>query len=90
MARRIRRKTITKHMSTQKRKFELFARLQSLGFTYDEAARSRWVVYRRACGITRKTSLRGPAWDENLASRAWALAARLKHWPADRLAQFRF
>jgi hypothetical protein len=28
-------------MSTQKRKFELFARLQELGFTYDEAASLR-------------------------------------------------
>ncbi len=28
-------------MSTQKRKFELFARLQALGFTYDEAASLR-------------------------------------------------
>lgn len=28
-------------MSTQKRKFELFARLQSMGFTYDEAAALR-------------------------------------------------
>lgn len=28
-------------MSTQKRKFELFTRLQSLGFTYDEAAALR-------------------------------------------------
>ena len=28
-------------MSTQKRKFELFARLQKLGFTYDEAASLR-------------------------------------------------
>lgn len=28
-------------MSTQKRKFELFARLQALGFTYEEAAQLR-------------------------------------------------
>jgi hypothetical protein len=40
MRRRIRRKTINK-MSTQKRKFELFARLQSLGFTYEEAVSLR-------------------------------------------------
>lgn len=71
-------------------KFRRTARTERAVLCYYDAARSRWVVYRRACGITRKTSLRGPAWDENLASRARALAARLKHWRADRLAQFRF
>lgn len=71
-------------------KFRRTIRTERAALCFYDAARSRWVVYRRACGITRKTSLRGPAWDENLASRAWALAARLKHWPADRLAEFRF
>lgn len=71
-------------------KFRRTSRTDNAALCYYDDARNRWVVYRRACGITRKTSLRGPAWDENLAIRAWALAARLKHWPADRLAQFRF
>lgn len=71
-------------------KFRRTARTERATLYFYDAASSRWVVYRRACGITRKTSLRGPAWDEDLASRASALAARLKHWPAERLAEFRF
>ena len=40
MAGRIRPKTKI-NMSTQKQKFELFSRLQSLGFTYEESAQLR-------------------------------------------------
>ena len=41
MGRRIRRKTKPNQMSTQKAKFELFQRLEAMGFTYEEAVQLR-------------------------------------------------
>lgn len=71
-------------------KFRRTSRTDNAALCYYDDARNRWVVYRRACGITRKTSLRGPLSDWALAIRAARMAERIKAWPADRLAEFRF
>lgn len=59
---------------------------------FNDKPRLRWVVYRRAGGVTRKTSVRyGQTvshWEAT--ARAKAIAARLHAWPADKLAQFKF
>lgn len=58
-------------------------------FFYDRK-RKRWVIYRRAAGVVRKTSVRGlrTNWDAHFI--AWSLAMKLSRWPADRLHEFRF
>lgn len=60
---------------------------------YEDKARCRFVVYRRAGGVTRKTSVR---YSYKNHPRRWAqidalrISERLKSWPADNLATFKF
>ncbi len=59
---------------------------------YDDEKRSRFVVYRRAGGVSRKTSVRyrddGFRWlAEDIAQ---GIANRLHTHPADKLASFKF
>ena len=91
---RIRLKT-KKHMSTQKRKFELFARLQALGFTYEESEQlrrieitlSRWAEA-ECNGDIQREELRGPAGEyvgEGKPYRVYEQGSRAKRYPvADR------
>jgi len=65
------------------------ARTIGAAFYYYDARRSRWVIYRTAGGITRKTSLRCKA-EGDREDEAKATARRLSRWPSDKLASFTF
>ena len=79
---------------TPRPKLRQTVRTRNAVLFYEDKARCRFVVYRRAGGVTRKTSVRyDPAkmWDRMFAhSYAELQAARLKHWPADNLAFFKW
>ena len=65
------------------------ARTIGAAFYYYDATKDRWVVYRTAGRITRKTSLRCRA-EGDREDEAKATAGRLARWPADKLASFEF
>ncbi len=64
--------------------------LNAAHFWHDEA-RMRFVIFRTAGGVTRKTSVR---YGENTFNSAWksaiTMAHRLHDCPADKLASFKF
>ncbi len=59
---------------------------------YDDQPRMRFVVYRRAYGVAKKTSIR--YMDAHTRTEAeelaQGLAKRLRNWPAEALEKFRF
>lgn len=81
---------------TPRPKLRQTARTRNAVLFYQDRKRLRFVVYRRAKGITRKTSVRYTAhgndyWGVTAACRlAENMARRLKAWPADKLASFQF
>lgn len=58
---------------------------------YDDTERARFVVYRSHGGVTRKTSVRygNRSWSDALWE-AINIGIRLREWPAERLAEFKF
>lgn len=64
---------------------------EGVNFFHDKT-RSRYVVFRRCYGITKKTSVRyaGDQTREDAETTAKSIADRLRAWPAEELAKFQF
>lgn len=79
---------------TPRPKLRQTVRTRNAVLFYEDKARCRFGVYRRAGGVTRKTSVRYPVGNSWVRAQAHGdaslLAWRLKSWPADKLATFKF
>ena len=79
-------------MKTLQQRERVTRRMKNALCYYEDKPRARFVVYRRARGITRRTSVRydNPKTRKSALARATELAARLKAHDPARLAQFTF